>query len=760
MGRSQVFAAFVPTTERDGVALQTRGLAISQRAANSALGAILLSLLDCPEGSGPREILSALDDLVEPFPAPDALKALLARLVGLEIDHPQVSGLGPGVLKQAQGAGLGDALLAMARARPVLLAIDDVHWLDTGSAEWLAGFCHRLFLASPGDRVMVLVTARGVDLPGPLADLAPAGPSPSGGLEGTIVSLGPLGVVAGLDVAAQVLGMKAAAWPAPVRKLAKAVLDRAGGNPSYIVETLHALIETGVLAPAGDSWTIAKEDAESDLPGSIDAAIGARLAALPGRLREQLQLAAVAGPRFDAQLLGKVFKEDLAGSVDELMRLELLARGTGGGVGIPQDQIREQAYAALGDDARRGLHLQVGEALESVLGFDAPKFAADLAHHFGSAGDAPRAFKYQVMLADKARESAMPREARAAYRKALEWAALMPSWDEGVASRRDVLLHLSQAEMQLGNLGEALALLDGITEADQPTPAVFRARGAIHEKKGDLVGAIELVTKARDRSRKDPPELARSIGALANLHRIQGKLDAALELGREAQRLYGGLGLPAEEALACGIVGVCLHRRGDLQGALAEYSRSLELRESCGDLEGAANTHNNLGALHDLLGDPAEAEKHFGWALGTYTKLGHRLGVVLVLNNLGDHYLAQGNFGEAEKRLKQAQALSEQIGYAPGVITTMGNLAQVLLGKGQPGEAVRQLDRSLAYTVRAGHREHLPELHALRARAHHAAVDATAARRDFEEASRLALEAGNAELARKYLAEAEVAALA
>ncbi len=754
MGRTQIFSAFVPQAEQTGLVLVARGMALAQTAPYGILSSLLLDLLDCPEGSSTREILSALDDLAEPFPTPDALKALLARLMGIEVAHPQVDGLSPAVLRQAQFAGLGDALLAMARATPLLIAIEDLHWIDAGSAEWLAGFCHRLFLAPPGDRLMVLASVKAGELPAPLADLAAGAPPASEGLEAEIVDLQPLGVVAGLEVASQVLGVKAAAWSSPVRKLAKAVLDRAKGNPAYIVETIRALIETGVLARDGETWALAREDAEADLPGSIDAAVSARLAALPGKLREQLQLAAVAGPRFDANLLGKVFKADLAGSVDELMRLELLAKGSGGNFNFQQDQIRELAYAGLGEDAKLKLHLQVGEALESVLGAEAPKFAADLAHHFAMAFDAPRAFKYHVMLANRARESGMPREARNFYRKALDWAALLAEWTESLPPRRDLLLHLAQSEMQLGEMAEALALLDRISEADQPTPAVFRARSAILEKRGDLVGAIELAQKARDQSRKDPLELARSIAALANLHRVQGKLDAALELGRKAQEMYRDLSLPADEALAHGIVGVCLHRKGDLAGALAEYTRSLELREGCGDLEGSANTHNNLGALNDLLGRPDDAERHFGRALGTYTKLGHRLGVVLVLNNLGDHYLNRKDYGEAEKRLKQAQGISEQIGYAPGVITTMGNLAQVLIGQGHASEAVRQLDRSLAYAVRAGHREHIPELHAARARAHRAAGDPRAARKDFEEAARHAEQAGNPDLAEKLIAEA------
>jgi tetratricopeptide (TPR) repeat protein len=202
---------------------------------------------------------------------------------------------------------------------------------------------------------------------------------------------------------------------------------------------------------------------------------------------------------------------------------------------------------------------------------------------------------------------------------------------------------------------------------------VYRARSAIHEKKGDLVGAIELAEQARDRSGGDRAELARSVGHLANLHRVQGKLDEALRLGRRAEEMYRDLDMPADEALIHGIVGVCLHRKGDMRGALEAYTRSLELRETCGDLEGAANTLNNLGALYGLLD--------------------------------------------------------------------------------RPDEAVRQLDRCLAYTIRAGHREHVPELHALRANAHQKAGDLQAARKDLEDGARCAEEAGNAELAAKLRAK-------
>jgi len=741
MGRTSLVRAFLTEAEGRGQVLHCRCVPV-QGAAFGPLADLVLQLLDCEQDASPSQLQAALADLGKRFPHLGAMAGLVGHV--LRVDTPQTAQLrlNPDALFHASLAAVGDLFESSARERPLLVTFEDLHWADHGTAAWVAAYVRRLALATGPQRVFLVATAYPEGLAPPLTGLGSVKAVGGGSFEAVTLPLGPLGMPDSLDLAGRRLGMRPAAWPPELRKLVKQVLDRAAGHPAYLVETLEALIASEVLVRSPDGWDVAATG-EIDLPASVSAAISRRLETLPGELRAKLQLAAVAGARFDAQLEGTDLGRAISEGLNELVRLRLLDSSRPSLAGT----LQSVTYAGIGEDRRKALHLEIGEALETLAGPLAgplaSRFAGELAHHFGEAGDAVRAYAYSCLLAERARDTALATDACRWYAEALGWASKVEVWDSTLLPPWHARLRLAQAQIQVGQFDAALATLEVLAAEGPLSPEALRTRGLALERQGNMLASLEAIEHACKRSGGDGLEAGRSMLALGDTQRRMGKLAEAIVTVENAQMLLGPAATPAEEALAHGILGICYRRLGDIPRARLEHQKALEIREKAGDLEGLANSLNNTGILATAEGDFAAAERNLGEALAMFCRLGNQPGAAMVLNNLADVYIKEGRLQEAESRLLEAQALAEQLGYASERVTTTANLADLYLARGNPAEALRLLERCLSLAVRAGLREFLPEIHSTRGRAYVKAGDRALATMAFQEACDLAEKAGN-----------------
>ncbi|HEV8536203.1 MAG TPA: adenylate/guanylate cyclase domain-containing protein [Candidatus Limnocylindria bacterium] len=235
-------------------------------------------------------------------------------------------------------------LAALARERPIVLWLEDVHWAESE----LVRLVDRLTFASDTP-LLVIATAR-PEFPAMTA----LRPSP----DRQIIDLAPLDAEA-----ATALAQAAGAREAPR-------VARAGGHPLFIVELVRA---RGALG--------------AELPVSVQAAIGARLDELAQADRDLLQRAAVVGETFqvrDAALLAELDPADAAGMLGRLTHLRYVDR-VDGAFRFHHALVRDVAYARLPVSLRARLHARYArEGLE-------PDQAETLAHHWWEAlgaGDA------------------------------------------------------------------------------------------------------------------------------------------------------------------------------------------------------------------------------------------------------------------------------------------------------------------------------------------------------------------------------------
>lgn len=310
---------------------------------------------------------------------------LMQNLLGLKAAEGALAGL-DGVLIGLRTRDLLPRLLAaQTRRQPVVLLIEDVHWIDSMSEDLLSG------LAQDGGQsnLLVMTTHRpeyGLayrDAPG-LVTLA----------------LRPLEAAEVETLIRSRLGVD----DLP-RELTARVADRAGGNPLFGEEILSLMLQQGALQVDGGAVRFDDSQARSQLPVSVQTLLTARTDSLQPDERALLQVAAVIGQRFDPGLLAAAMPEtvDIGATLQRLTDLNLVRREEESSTfAFRHVLLRDTVYDALLADRRQALHEVVAETLERRSDNRLPEVAETLAYHFTRANRTRKAFAYSVMAGSKA----------------------------------------------------------------------------------------------------------------------------------------------------------------------------------------------------------------------------------------------------------------------------------------------------------------------------------------------------------------------
>jgi DNA-binding CsgD family transcriptional regulator len=463
-----------------------------------------------------------------------------------------------------RGRSVLDALRGLARHGPVVVAIDDIQWLDSVSARALRYALRRLDLEPVG----LLATARPVTAGEEI--LMPASALPPGRCD--VLDIGPLS----LGALRRLLGgiVDAISRPALVR-----IHAISGGNPLYAIE----------LARAGRGST------DFALPDSLQAVLARKLDAAPAELNPLLEAVAALGPTSVGEL-----RETLA---DCAVDAQLAAGREHGLLVVEEDLtvrfdhplIGSAVYARIDPLAKRALHAQLaGRAVEPDL----------RARHLALSTDSP-----DPAVAAQLEEAAKRASGRGAPDVAAEFAGhsrrLTPPGDHEAGRRRALaqIEHLAAA----GEVRRALALADELVASLEPGAARVEAlvqRADLEDD--DSATAEKLLLGALEEARDDERLRARVLHRLARLRRLRiGDLRGAIACAREALTLAESVGDPRLEANAAAYLAHLEALAGTLRPDLMR--RAVELEEEIGSLPLSVGPRSLLAKHHLWAGDLGSA---------------------------------------------------------------------------------------------------------------------------------------------------------
>ena len=506
-------------------------------------------------------------------------------------------------------------LKALAAARTLLVVVDDLQWVDRASLAFLSSLARAKL---PGLALIVAYS----EAPGIPLD--------------TDVEL-PLGPLA----YEHALGIAGNADP----ELSDAIVQRAGGNPFYLLELAR--------------WAAArKQGAAHSVPPRVEQLIHERIQRLSPKARTTLGAAAVVGTELSEAELERTLNDTADPlALDELAASGLLGQASPKRRAFESTLSRDVAYdfALLRD--RRRWH----ECFARALATDRVPEAARIARHFLAAGLLADAARWFAASGDQARRADSPETSLEEYRESLRALEAAPP-EEPTAARA---LRLACHE-GMGRVFERLAHY------------------------GDAIGAFE---RALDSARAADDRLAqaRIYNAMSWSLSQEGRHDAALSAAEQAESFARAVDGDGRGQLA-----EALHNAGWAAAMLGDTERALGLGQAA--LEAATSpresalAHNLIGVVHyHLRGAFPEGELHQTKSLELYRSIGDRWGISCQLNNLGDLARARGDLDAALRFLEDGLAAAREISHRGQELVLMGNLGRVLLGLGDATGAERVL---------------------------------------------------------------------
>lgn len=515
--------------------------------------------------------------------------ALLLDLLGVDAgQRSPAAAANPETVKTRAFEIFRQVAIRTSRRRPLVLFVEDLHWLDKVSEDFLRSLLDTL----PDERILLLATYRSGYRPPWL-----------GSGVGAEIALDPLSREDSDRVLRAVLDRR----ELPDRIFAT-ILGRAEGNPFFIEQlALHIGEEAGPSA------------AEA-VPNTIRDVVMARIDRLPAATKRLLQTASVVGRRFSLRLLREVWQglEPIAAQLAELTRLEFLQELpelAGPSYVFRHALTQDAAYAGLLARDRRRTHARVGRALEQLFRDRTDEVTELLALHWGRDDDQERAVDYAIAAAEKAQRRWANTEALSYFDDALQRLTGMPDIPANRLRRVDAVLDQIEVKLALGRHAEHIDALAAIRDMVEETGDPRRRTtwhywtGFLHSLTGGDPGtAIEHCRRAAEIAAEAGfDELDGHIqSCLAQAYTVAGELHPAIEAGERAVSIFEARGDRWYAGRALWHLSTASNYLGNWEASLAYCARAYAHGVALDDSRLKGITLWRTGSAHIQRGDPEE----------------------------------------------------------------------------------------------------------------------------------------------------------
>ena len=619
VGKSRLVAELADRYEDRATLLVGRCLSYGEGITYWALAELIRRAGGIVEDDSTETRRAKLEAAVASDPDGATIARHLAQLVGLEdVDTPG-----------DEAAWAVRRLLENAAAQgPVIVVFDDLHWAEPKLLDLV------LELARTLEGPILFVCMARFELLEARADWEQAC--------STTLSLRPLSTTETDDM---VEGMIGDALPERFRTH---LVELAAGNPLFVEQVLHKLVDEGHLTVHGSGWEAQGDDAELSVPATIEALLAARVDNLSGPERECAEFAAVIGMEFWAAPLEELVGESAERAIETLRRklvIEPVRRA-----GARRDMLRfrhlllrDAVYESIPKGRRARIHERVAEWLEHWFADRLGEVEEIIGHHYEAAARYSSALLTggddASRLAARAVEHLTAAGRRAAARQ-----------DENAAARF---------------FGRVVALLG---EGDPTRLEPLLELGTSLVRGGDTGRAEEVLADARRAAgTASDPRLDAEVRVLeVNLRRLtsprwwaaHGRTEAS-----ELTRVFTDLGDPLGAAKAWHLLGKAHSDRGEQAAAKEAFEHALEFAREAGDA--GVEAWIRYWLVHAAVFGPVPCldvielcREDLSWA----RERANRSLEGSVLVRMGEMLARSGRVPEAQDTFAEARAIFEPLG--------------------------------------------------------------------------------------------------
>ena len=530
--------------------------------------------------------------------ASEAEALLLLQLLDVPVDLAPLAALSPEMRKARTFALLRHLFRHASQRQPLVLAVENLHWSDPTSEEWLASLVEQL-----GDMpVLLLTTYR----PG----YQPPWLRHSAATQMALPRLSPHDSLVVLQSVPQAVQLSA--------PLQQAIVAKAAGNPFFVEELTWAAVAHGNHA------------GPLPLPDTIEAVLAARLDRLPPEAKRLVQIAAVIGPEVPVPLLqtiAELSEEALHRGLAHLQATEFLYETR-----LFPDPVytfkhaltHEVAYGSLLQERRRVLHACIVETIEALAGDQVAEQVERLAHHALRGEVWDKALAYSQQAGEKAMARAAHREAVGYLEQALAAARHLPAQPALLAQGIELRIILDSTFLTLGDprrgfdyLREAAVLAEALDDQRQ-LGRITNGMTHYFLRTGDFEAAIEYGQRALVHATASGARVEQALAhcVLGTAYFSLGDYRSATDvLRRSVAALEGDLcqtrfGIIMNSVRSRCWLGNALAELGDFAEGIACGEEAVQIAEAAGHLYSAIAAQQHLGILVLLRGDLAAGHGH------------------------------------------------------------------------------------------------------------------------------------------------------
>ncbi len=525
---------------------------------------------------------------------------------------------------------------AEARRQPLILYLEDSHWLDTSSISAVQQLTYNMETLP----LALLLTSRYKD-DGSLYTIPNIYSVPIHSIDLNQLSDEGVRTVAGAILQGSISD-----------SLARFIQQRAEGNPFFTEQLALDLKERSALTQQGGEWMLHPESA-AEVPSGINAVLIARLDRLTAQVKTVVQTAAVLGREFELEVLSRMLREADTPAVRDAEREAIWSALSELRYLFRHALLRDAAYDMQAQERLKTLHRLAAETIEVLYPDDKTQFDV-LLEHWQNAGVTEKILHYILPICER---------------------LIKINADFARAER------LLQQAFSIGETPFRAALL--------------RLNGDLDRQRGQYEAATAHYEAALTETGEATLERILALIGLGSNHMMQGSNRQAttlFEQGLSLARRYQHQEQTISSLLS---LGVLAFRQGYNDMAQTYFVESLHISREIENQSGVINGLNNMSMVAGIKGRHSEAYAYLEESLSLARKMGNRLAIGRALYNLGTTALQQGDYQTARSHYENTLSMYREMGQRHGIGGVLGNLAILEIRQGHLVDAKTYAEASL-----------------------------------------------------------------
>jgi tetratricopeptide (TPR) repeat protein len=617
-------------------------------------------------------------------------------LLSLKIKDEAYLKLEPQQKRERIFEALRDLFVRASRHKPLVLAVEDLHWIDKTSEEFLDYLIG--WLANARILLILLYRPEYTHLWGSKSYYTKIGVDQlSTPTSAELVQA----ILEGADV---------------VPELRELILNRAGGNPLFMEEFTHSLLESGTIQKKDHQYVLSRKTSEIDIPDTIQGIISARIDRLEDNLKRTMQVASVIGRDFAFRILQTItgMKEELKSNLINLQGLEFIYEKQL----FPELEYifkhiltQEVAYNSLLTKRRKEIHENIGAAIETIYSDRMEEFYEMLGYHYSKSENLQKAAHYLKLSGIKAVGKHSPVEALHYYKEALKALKQMPESVENKKAQIEVCLLSYTPAVTLGYPDDSLQI---IQEAEKLSKEIddekslahsYTMIGIFYMVRGEYFQATKYAEKGFETAKRtrDISVIAPLAMDLCYVYQCSGLYLKIIDIAPDVLHLLEENEKCSDFCLRaiaiypslCTLYGYALAVLGNFEKGEVFCEKGLHTATQIGESRTLVMSEFYSGWPYSLKGDGKLCVEHFKNCIKYGEEAKFYLMIGFAFGGLGyGHYLL-GDFENAQKNIEKGLKIMQDTGMRFRLPLLYWLLSMPLFNLGEYEKALASIDEAL-----------------------------------------------------------------